>query len=277
MSDATLPLKQRLKLLRQSVYAALSFRGHVPLAIEDCPLGAAIQVKDATVYVPSALRWKLYKKGWCARLDQLEREYGVGRHVVLGPESVVIDIGANVGEFAHIAARYGARIICIEPDPRAFACLKANVSGLSGVSVHDCLIWKENAEVDFFSAPDRADSSVFAQGLGPKIAKRAVTVEKFCADAGVMRIDFLKCDAEGAEPEVLEGIGGMFPRIAAVALDTGAERKGERTHAACRAILEASGFEVFDEAIGKRQMTFGVNGRLDKRASFPDNCAPFPK
>ena len=117
MSDAMLPLKQRLKLLRQSVYAALSFRGHVPLAIEDCPLGAAIQVKDATVYVPSALRWKLYKKGWCARLDQLEREYGVGRHVVLGPESVVIDIGANVGEFAHIAARYGARIICIEPDP----------------------------------------------------------------------------------------------------------------------------------------------------------------
>lgn len=278
MSAARIAFKQRLKLLRQSVYAALSFRGHVPLKLEASELGAAVMVDGMTIFVPSALRWKLYKKGWRTRLDQLEREYGVGRHAALSPESVVLDIGANAGEFAHVAARYGARIYCIEPDPRVYACLQENIRGLACASAHDALIWKECAEVEFYPAPERADSSVFAEGPGPKIKKRAVTVEQFCADQGIPRLDLLKCDAEGAEPEVLQGIGAMFAQIAVIALDTGAERNGQRTHDACRRILEANGFDVFDETIGKRQMTLAVNSdRLDKGASFPDNSESVPK
>lgn len=256
-----LPFKQRLKLLRQSAYAALSFRGHVPLEIEDHPLGAIILVEGASIYVPSPLRWKLYKKGWAARLGQLEREYGVGRHVTLGAGDVILDIGANAGEFAHIAARYDAKIFCLEPDPRVFACLKANTRELDNCECFDALIWKENTELSFFSAPERADSSVFCEGQGPESRKQAITVEHFCTEHGITRIDLLKCDAEGAEPEVLQGIGAMFPKIRIIALDTGAERKGKRTHHECRAILEANGFDVIDEAIGKRQMTFGINSR----------------
>ncbi len=254
-----LPLKQRLKLVRQSVYAALSFRGHVPLSVEPGACGAVIRVEDEAIAVPSPLRWKLYKKGWRARLDQLESEYGVGRHVALGPGSVVLDIGANAGEFAHIAARYGAEIHCVEPDPHAFACLQANTKTLGKVAIHDALIWKEDAGIEFFTAPASADSSVFDEGQGRKMMKRAITVERFCAEHSIAHIDLLKCDAEGAEPEVLAGIGSMFANIDVIALDTGAERKGERTHRECRIILEENGFSVFDETIGKRQMTFGIN------------------
>lgn len=254
-----LPLKQRLKLVRQSVYATLGFRGHVRLSVSADPLGAEIQVEDRTIHVPSVLRWKLYKKGWRARLNQLEREYGVGRHCKLGKDDVVLDIGANAGEFAHIAARYGARIFCAEPDPRAFACLEANTAALPGVSLHDALLWKDCSAIPFFSAPERADSSIFDEGQGPKLTKKAITLEQFCADNAIARIDFLKCDAEGAEPEVLEGAGAMLQKIRFIALDTGAERQGARTHKECRAILETNGFNVIDETVGKRLMTYGLN------------------
>lgn len=247
---------QRLKLLRQDILAALKIGANVPVAVAETADGLFVTVDGRRIAVPSPLRWKLYRQGWEARLNRLEREYGVGRCAALTAESVVLDIGANAGEFAHVCARYGARVYCFEPDPAVFACLQHNVAGLPNASAHDAVIWKTDGEIDFALAPDRADSSVFAEG--PRVKKRALTIEAFAREQGLSRIDLLKCDAEGAEPEVLEGVGAAWPLIRTVALDTGAERRGARTHEACRTILERRRFGVFDEKIGTRFMTYGV-------------------
>lgn len=252
-----LPIAVRLKLLRQSALAALGVGGEVPVAIIEAGDGVVIRVGGREIAAPSPLRWKLYRKGWDARLDRLEAEYGVGRHVRLAPGAVVVDVGANVGEFAHVGARYGARVFCIEPDPAAFACLRRNIAGLGGASAHDAVIWMEDGEIDFALAPARADSSVFADAP-TKVTKRAVTLATFARDQAIARIDLLKCDAEGAEPEVLAGAGAFLASVGAVALDTGPERQGARTNAACAAILAAHGFRVIDETVGTRQMTYGV-------------------
>lgn len=253
-----LPLKQRLKLIRQAAYAATGFRGHRPLIINDHPLGAEIVVDGSTITVPSPLRWKLYKKGWIGRLDRLEREYGVGRHIDLGANSVVLDIGANAGEFAHVCARYGAQIHCVEPDPTVFACLQHNTQQLGNTACHEMLFWKENTTLDFYSVPERADSSVFAEGEGPKTTKQAITADAFAQDNGLTNIDVIKCDAEGAEPEVLEGAKDILRSVRLVAVDTGAERQGQRTNHECAEILKAAGLTVIEEKVGKRQMTYGV-------------------
>lgn len=253
-----LPLKTRLKLLRQDVLADLGIRGHKRVKVQDDPLGAKITVGEKSIYAPSPLRWKLYRKGWNARLDQLANEYGVGRHIRLTKDSVILDIGANAGEFAHIAARCGAKIHCLEPDETVFACLKANITGLSNVTIHQDLIWKAEEDINFYSVPAQADSSVFEDNTGPATKMRATTVESFCQHNQIEKIDLLKCDAEGAEPEVLQGIGTMFPSIKVIALDTGRERRGERTNEACAEILRHHGFQVIDETIGKRLMTFGI-------------------
>lgn len=253
-----LPLKQRLKLIRQKIYAAISFRGHRPLKIKDSPLGADILVDGVTIAAPSPLRWKLYKKGWRARLDQLEREYGVGRHIQLDKHSTVLDVGANAGEFAHICARYDARIYCIEPDPRVFACLSRNIASLNNASAHDALLWKEAAALNFFSAPERADSSVFDEGQGPAAVKNAVPADAFAKEAGIERVDLFKCDAEGAEPEVLEGARDILKHVHLAAIDTGAERRGKRTNKECSKLLEDAGLRVLDEKVGKRLMTYGI-------------------
>ena len=253
-----LPLKQRLKLIRQNLYAATGFGNNRPLTIKDHPLGAEIVVDGVSIAVPSALRWKLYRKGWTARLDQLAREYGLGRYLDLGPDSVVLDIGANAGEFAHVAARSGARIFCIEPDPKAFACLERNIKDLPNASCAETLFWKQAATLDFFSAPERADSSVFAEGEGCRIRKQAVTADGFADENNLTRVDLIKCDAEGAEPEVLAGAKGLLRKARLVAVDTGAERYGARTNAECAELLNAAGLKVIEETVGKRLMTYGV-------------------
>jgi len=252
---------QRLKLLRQGVLSALNISGNVPVSLEEAHEGVFVRVDGRRICVPSPLRWKLYRKGWAARLDRLEREYGVRRFVQLSGDSVVLDIGANAGEFAHVCDRYGARVHCFEPDPAAFACLQHNITGLANASAYDAVIWRDDGEVDFGLAADRADSSVFAEGM--RVRKRCLRIGTFARENGLSRIDLIKCDAEGAEPEVLEGIGDAFPIVGAVALDTGPERQGVRTHEACRAILERHGFQVIDEKIGTRFMTYGVRKHPD--------------
>jgi len=253
-----LPLKQRLKLARQRAYAAVNFAGHVPVSVEDTTSGVVINVEGRKIHAPSPLRWKLYKHGWEARLDRLEAEYGVGRNVTLTSDAVVLDIGANAGEFAHVCARYGAHTHCFEPDPAIHACLTKNIAELNNAMAYDTVVWREDGEIEFGLAPERADSSVFADDA-MKVKKRAVTIETFCLENKIPRLDFIKCDAEGAEPEVLEGISGFFPNVTAVALDTGAERNGLRTHEACAEILNANGFAVTEEKIGTRWMTYGLN------------------
>ena len=252
-----LPFKIRWKLWRQDALAALGVNNHRRVRIKAHPLGAEIIVDDGRIIVPSPYRWKLYRKGWAARLDQLAAEYGVGRHVTLNADSVVIDIGANAGEFAHICARYGARVWCLEPDATVRACLVENIAALPNATAHDALLWKEETQIAFASIPAHADSSVFAENTATT-TRAATTLDTFCAEHEIENIDLIKCDAEGAEPEVLEGAGIMLARTRAVAIDTGAERRGARTHETCRAILEAAGFRVIDEAVGKRLMTYGL-------------------
>src|SRR4030088_1413346 len=56
----------------------------------------------------------------------------------LPPRSIVIDVGANIGATAMSAAYFAplpARIVAVEPSPRAIICLERTITanGLSGV------------------------------------------------------------------------------------------------------------------------------------------------
>ncbi|MBY0423107.1 MAG: FkbM family methyltransferase [Parvularculaceae bacterium] len=253
---------QRLKLhLRQPLLSALKIDGNVPVKLEETGDGLVAVVDGRRVHIPAALCWKFYRKGWEGRLDRLEQEYGVGERFLLDETSLVLDIGANTGEFAHVVARHGARAFCFEPDPSVFACLEKNTRGLSGIALDDRVLWKEDGAVQFGLAPERHDSSVFAEGA-PKVERPAIRLDSFAREAGLSQVTLLKCDAEGAEPEVLEGAGAFLKQVANVSIDTGPERMGARTHVECKAILEDAGFDVLEDKIGTRHMTYGVNRAL---------------
>jgi len=134
----------------------------------------------------------------------------------------VIDVGANVGVFAIVQARRGARVVCFEPHPGAFANLLQNLK-LNGVARQVTAV---NAAV---STSDGMASLVTASGsvsshLGSAGAEEYVSVNTVRLDSelrrlGIERPDLLKVDVEGAELDVLAGADQTLRHVRAAILE----------------------------------------------------------
>lgn len=256
-----LPPVKRAHLALHNALTALGLFPHRPVSIR--PQGDAFVVtsEGREIWVPAAIRWRMYRRGWANRLGRLRQNFGIPDHVAIGPGDHVIDIGANVGEFALACAGLGARVDSIEGDPRVFACLARNIAGEAGITAHQTVVWYREEDLTFFSAPAEADSSLIADPNDPRykpIKVHAVPLDLLAQRGNWGEIALLKCDAEGAEPEVLRGATATLARTRAVAIDTGPERLGEETHAPVAEILTAAGFRVFRDIRKGRKMTFGL-------------------
>lgn len=256
-----LTAKQRLHLGAHNLLAGAGLlRGQRPVAVRADGDAFVVTVDGREVRVPSALRWRMYRRGWARRLSRLAHQFCAGDPVRLGPGDLVIDIGANVGEFGLACAAMGADVRCIEADPRVFACLTANTAETPRIACHKALLWKEPAELTFYSEPSHADSSIFADpkdGRYTQIKLPAIPLDDLAAAEGWGDIALLKCDAEGAEPEVLAGAGAVLARTRFVAIDTGPERLGQETHGPVAEALRAAGFTVSHDIRDKRKITIG--------------------
>jgi hypothetical protein len=121
-------------------------------------------------------------------------------------------------------------------------------------------MWCENKDIEIYSAADTADSSAIKPESYDRVyVQRAVTLDSFTSLMGLGRIKLVKCDAEGAEPEVMRGARETFRRTEYVAFDCGPERQGQPTYRECAAILREYGFEVIEAKPRNRQILFGRN------------------
>lgn len=250
---------ERLKLLVHPLAAAAGVRNFRPLRLHRAGSVWVVESEGRRITVPSARRWQHYKRGLAARLEKLAAQYGVGPEATIEAGHTVVDIGANIGEFALYAAGRGARVFAIEPDPMIHECLAENTRDLVAVTRLKDLLWFEEADLSFNSAPADADSSIFAPDAGvtaQTLTIHARPVDQVLAPYAIERIDFLKCDAEGAEPEVLDGALQTLARTRFIAVDTGPERNGESTGEAVGERLAKLGFTVSQRG-GVRPMTFG--------------------
>ena len=173
---------------------------------------APLRLKD--YYWFKTIKWHLYKKrfgngSWNTR-------YLFDRRVrSLTTEDVVIDCGANLGEYTRKLAANGATVHAFEPDPYTFSRLLENTSDLPNVICHERAVGVGEGKVrlyrtpDFDEKPDAASisSSVFSDKLNVA-ADNFVEVEQidlvcFIHNLGC-RIAILKIDIEGAEVPLLE-------------------------------------------------------------------------
>lgn len=213
------------------------------------------------IALPSESRLWRYEKGIRRRCDRIARAYGVGRFVDMPRGGNIIDIGANVAEFSMGLAPVSAKVLTIEPDPLCFACVARNVAPFANIIPVHSLLWHEATELEFHTAPEKADSSIFGADGGQStgvIRMPATTVDILAEIHGFDRVDLIKCDAEGAEPEVLLGASETLKRTRAVTVDTGAERQGARTDARVEEILRENGFEVAQVMSRARELTIGT-------------------
>jgi FkbM family methyltransferase len=136
------------------------------------------------------------------------------------PGDTVFDLGANFGLFTRFLSESvggSGRVFSFEPTADMFSVLSNNCShlGLANTSVHRTAL-SDRTGTSEMVIPVRNDGSLnhYEASLagadqggtdGKKITVETSTLDDFCSHHGIGKIDFIKCDVEGHELEVLEG------------------------------------------------------------------------
>lgn len=130
-----------------------------------------------------------------------------------GPDSVILDIGANIGLVSLSASTVSPKgtIYAIEASPAIYKILEKNLGSNPSKNVkpvHIALSDKKHT-LDFFEDPDfLAGSRVVPSGTksSHKVIKvPAVPLDQLVTELGIKKIDIIKLDVEGHEEQVLDG------------------------------------------------------------------------
>jgi FkbM family methyltransferase len=127
----------------------------------------------------------------------------------LTPESGwrVVDVGANIGAFSLWAERFGAHIVAIEPEPKTYASLVANVAGRQVSPRQAALVGDAVPAVRLYLSGVRSTRhTLLAKEIesGAPLGGEFVDVPTVTlADVVGEGCDLLKLDCEGAEFEAL--------------------------------------------------------------------------
>lgn len=130
----------------------------------------------------------------------------------LRADAVVLDVGANIGLTAIMAAHHAALVYAFEPSPNTFALLtrSAAANATPGeIKPVNLAIGAAPGELNFFQDPSSSSASHAITGgtLGRRSTLNVpvTTVDLFAAKHGLDRVDFIKIDIEGFETDALAG------------------------------------------------------------------------
>jgi FkbM family methyltransferase len=163
----------------------------------------------------------------------------------LSGDKVVLDVGANIGEFSLALLRENStrRIYCFEPDPVVVPALELNLRQARNAQVIQVALGEEERETTLFMSSADADSSLIRpERIQQEIKVQQRRLDVLCSQQDIYRIALLKIDAEGFEPEVLRGAQTILRSVDHVAVDAGPERLGASTWREVTEILIAAGF-----------------------------------
>lgn len=182
-----------------------------------------------------------YRHGMAARARDMGDAYFLDL-VSFRDGDRVVDCGANVGDLKlwfDLNAK-DIEYVGVEPAPLEFECLSENVAPAQALNLG---LWNTESTLEFYISSRNADSSFFRPETFTD--KRQVPTQRLDQlIEGPIRL--LKLEAEGAEPEVLEGCGALLDSIDYISADLGFERgpEQESTLPAVANFLLVRGFEI---------------------------------
>ncbi|WP_244458208.1 FkbM family methyltransferase [Roseomonas fluvialis] len=143
------------------------------------------------------------------------------------PEALILDVGANTGQFAATARAEGAAaaIHSFEPHPVAFAQLADRAAGLD-VTAEQLALGDQDGAIEMFDYADETGSqhaSLYREVIegvhrrpAAAVTVRIAKLDTIARERGIGHVGLLKIDTEGHELAVLRGAAGL---IAARAID----------------------------------------------------------
>jgi FkbM family methyltransferase len=149
----------------------------------------------------------------------LSGENWISRRLLDRPAPVVFDVGANCGDWLADARRVNAHSIIHAFEPQASLAAQIAAS-YPEVRINNVAVGDAPGFLDLFDYADHPGSqhASLVSGVIDQMHGRTarhtkvpvVTLDDYCAEHGVGRIDFLKVDVEGFELQVLHGSRRML-------------------------------------------------------------------
>jgi FkbM family methyltransferase len=173
------------------------------------------------------IKWTLHRTGHM--IVDLNNTYGLDAFADIKrlsqawqyPIEVFFDVGANDGDTTNRARRnFGrCRIIAFEPHPATFEQLRKKVTKIPNVELLNLALGAEVGKRAMFEYDSSKINSLlpnaqytvrFDKDSTRKIYIDCTTIDRFCSERRINKIDILKIDTEGFDFEVLKGATAML-------------------------------------------------------------------
>lgn len=179
--------------------------------------------------------------------ERIAEKYCKKDFVEVSDGDTVVDIGAFVGEFTLGVAEHAEGVISCEPTPSTVSCLQENTRSYQHITIVPAIIGSDWGLEKLRIAEDPTDNSTLdvdseSRDTGDRIFVPSISVKQLIEQLDLTSIDFLKVEAEGAEPEILSEIEDIS--VKKIAVDASPERYGESTVDEIKSMLSSAGYEI---------------------------------
>lgn len=163
---------------------------------------------------------------------------------------IVFDIGANNGYFSLYAAKRGKMVYAFEPLPKLCNKIKETIqiNKIENVVLENIGIAKEKGELSFFESHiHNGCHSLFKRDESDtEIKIKTNSLENYCDENSIKKIDFLKLDCEGAEYEIFESLSEDFlkKRIEKISLEYHDDIVSNKTYTDILRLLSYNNYQV---------------------------------
>ena len=188
-----------------------------------------------------------------ARADA-ERAQGLAR--ILSEESLVLDVGANRGQFAQqLLSSVSCSVLCLEPVESAFIELCALADREPRITPVNLGVAEATGEIDFFVTESDVGSSLLRPvpkqsskwaTFAARQTIQATRLDDFIEDRGLGHVSLVKTDCQGADGRVLASAGKLLTpdRIGALLVEVNfhAFYEGQDSVASIFELTQARGY-----------------------------------
>ena len=208
-------------------------RGHSWLARMFASLVPSTSVVQAQIPGIGSLWVDLSDRGQCAYFLEsgLLRERLDSAILISGARSfnVVFDLGAHIGYYSSLLWKWAPRaaVHAFEPSEQTFKMLWKNLGDRSRITLNQKAVSQITGAQPFY-VYDCSDQSSLVRTGNKSVTVETITVDDYCSGQSIRQVDFIKCDVEGAELEVVSGaklvLGSQAPPIWLIENSTGIRR-----------------------------------------------------
>ncbi len=139
---------------------------------------------------------------WIAQTGRLDHDEWLFKHLdqYVKEGDVVIDAGAHIGTHTIWYSKkvdHSGKVYAFEASTKAYECLIHNCKGIKNISLHNTALGEKSGTVTI---------NEIAENQGMNFTTENGDIPMITIDSlGLNKLNFIKIDCEGAEPEILDG------------------------------------------------------------------------